>query len=287
MHQATAVALCVIVAIAVIAYRHITTSIAREPPPLGVCPFTFLRQSCRHLGEALHTATACPSATTQQFKQQFACIVSDQVMTATEKHRKLNLLCAAFLIRRLALQLKGVGGHAQSKSPCPSCAQAISQAQAAHAAQVKAENQVDVLQAAAAKAQSTVMHLTQQAVQHREAIMQLQCRVDTLRQQMSMAELRCRCAPAYFDQLIEFMKVRCVTGSEMKVGSAELHQAFESFMKRAHRGQPGAAVIAAPTQRELRALMESLGFEYTQLYHNGANTRCLRGIQLRLNSHGT
>jgi hypothetical protein len=284
MHQATAVALCSTAAIAVLFYGRMSTNIARQAPPLVVCPFTFLRQSCRHLGYALHPAAACPSTITRQFKQQYACIVSDQAMAATEKHNKLNLLCAAFLIRILALRLKGAAGQALSTSLCSSCAQAYGLAKAAQAAQVKAENQVDVLQAAAGKAQSTVMHLTQQAVQHREAIMQLQCRVDTLRQQMSMAELRSRCAPAYFDMLIEFMKVRCVTGMDMKVGSAELHQAFESFMNHAQRGQPGAAAIAAPTQRELRALMESLGFEYAQLYHNGANTRCLRGIQLQLNS---
>ena len=60
----------------------------------------------------------------------------------------------------------------------------------------------------------------------------------------------------------------------MKVGSAELHTAFVSCMA------ADRLAVHPPSQQDLRALLERLGFEYGQVYLNGGNTRGFRGLGL-------
>jgi hypothetical protein len=195
------------------------------------------------------------------------------------KHKDLQLLCAAYIIRMLALQKTG--------SHCSHCKQAQNRAHTAEAACAIAAKEACRLKERAEKAESFASLLNQQLVQYKEAIMQLHSSKDALYEQLAAAQLRSKCAPVYFDLLVEFIKSRCVTGEEMRVSSADLHQAFEIFMQHAQHSKPKGTIVPAPKQRELRALMETLGFEYTQAYLHGANARCLRGIQLRVSTHGT
>ncbi len=58
------------------------------------------------------------------------------------------------------------------------------------------------------------------------------------------------------------------------MGSAELHEAFVEYLARHHRD------VAAPPQKALRELMENQGYQYEQLYINGANKRGFKGIGL-------
>ena len=73
------------------------------------------------------------------------------------------------------------------------------------------------------------------------------------------------------------MSTRCVRCSDERVGYAELFESFCAFLKEsAHTSH-----LEAPTQRELRAVIEDvLGFEYTQLHIGGTNCRGFRGLAL-------
>lgn len=264
---------CVAVAI-VLAHTHTATNTAEEEQMPCTCPMRYLQQSYKQPQQTLQTSSTCAFTVTSHFKHQFACIVSDQSIRNSEKHKDLQLLCAAFLLRMLALRTITMD------SQCTMCMRALKRVHAAEMACATAAEEASRLRERVDKAESIASLLNQKLVQHKEAIMQLQSSKNTLCEQVKALQLRSKCAPKYFDLLIEFIKVKCVTGTQMKVGSAELHQAFEKFLSHAQKSQQ--TTLVAPTQRELRALMETLGFEYAQVYHHGANTRCLKGIQLRV-----
>jgi hypothetical protein len=282
--QVLCVTVCAALAAAALAHTHRTTSTANEHMPC-MCPMKYLQQFYLHPQHILQTSSTCPITTTQQYKHQFASILLNQSVTDSIRHKDLQLLCSAFLLRMLALRNKGVESEVGSR--CTVCMQTSARARVAGVASVAAaQDECALMRERAERAESAATLLSQQALQREEAIMHLQSSRDALRGQLAAAQLRSRCAPVYFDLLIEFIKSRCVTGGETKIGSAELHQAFDSFMQHAQRNQPAAMVVPVPKQSELRALMETLGFEYSQVYHNGTNTRCLRGIQLQLSPQG-
>ena len=89
---------------------------------------------------------------------------------------------------------------------------------------------------------------------------------------------RAKFAPPWFDQLTAFLNMHCVRGPDVRVSSAEMHEAFARFLGESpHQGPE------PPTQRELRqALEEHLNFEYTQVYINGGNARGFKGLGLCL-----
>lgn len=271
------VVVCVALAATVLAHTAAKRATQQQAPLTS--PMRYLQESYLQPHQTLGTSSTCASTITHHFKQQFACIVSDQSITNSVKHKDLQLLCAAFIIRMLALQKTG--------SHCSHCKQAQNRARTAEAACTAAAEQACRSKERAEKAESVASLLNQQLLQHKEAIMQLHSSKDVLCEQLAAAQLRSKCAPVYFDLLVDFIKSRCVTGREMKVSSADLHQGFDRFMQHAQHGKPKETIVPTPKQRELRALMETLGFEYTQTYLLGANARCLRGIQLRVSTHGT
>ena len=64
------------------------------------------------------------------------------------------------------------------------------------------------------------------------------------------------------------------------VGSAELHAALLAFLEEQQQ-QQDAGKAQPPSQRELRALLEHLGFQYRQTWTRGANVRGFRRLALR------
>jgi hypothetical protein len=93
---------------------------------------------------------------------------------------------------------------------------------------------------------------------------------------LRVLEMRAKCAPYYFDVLLTFLNARCVRGAQERVSSKELHMAFSSYIVKKN--------ISPPSQRDLRALLEQLGFEYGQVYVN-KNTRGFRGLGLLASMH--
>lgn len=99
-------------------------------------------------------------------------------------------------------------------------------------------------------------------------------RIEELEGRLRDAELAASCAPTWFLQFMEFTATKCSRGASLRVGSAELHEAFVDYLARHHRD------VAAPPHKALRELMENQGYLYEQLYINGANTRGFKGIGL-------
>ena len=110
-------------------------------------------------------------------------------------------------------------------------------------------------------------------LQSERAVELLRSELQALSTHLSSVEERAQFAPPYFDALLSFMRSHCIQG-RMKFGSAELHTAFVSCMA-ANR-----LAIQPPSQQDLRALLERLGFDYGQVYLNGGNTRGFRGLGL-------
>ena len=98
-------------------------------------------------------------------------------------------------------------------------------------------------------------------------------RIEELEGRLRDAELAASCAPTWFLQFMEFTATKCSRGASLRVGSAELHEAFVEYLARHHR-------VAAPSHKALRELMENQGYLYEQLYINGANKRGFKGIGL-------
>ena len=99
--------------------------------------------------------------------------------------------------------------------------------------------------------------------------------ISALEAELVVMQERAKCAPPCFDAVQFFLKHNCVLGIEERVGSAEFHAAFTSFI--AHHQLD----CEPPTQRELRALLETLGFHYDQVYIRGSNTRGFRGVSVK------
>jgi hypothetical protein len=93
---------------------------------------------------------------------------------------------------------------------------------------------------------------------------------------MSALKLRARCAPQFFDSLLCFLRSRCVEGEGQRVGAADLHAAFTAFMADDDSGLR----VEPPSQRDLRALLEQLGFSYGLIYVRGTTSRGFRGLGL-------
>ena len=106
------------------------------------------------------------------------------------------------------------------------------------------------------------------------------CRMQELEAENLGLQERAKCAPPFFENVAEFLRVRCIDGESERVGTSELHAALAVFMKHHHRG------TLPPSQRDLRALLEQLGFEYNQVYIAGCNTRGFRGLGLRPETGG-
>jgi hypothetical protein len=94
-------------------------------------------------------------------------------------------------------------------------------------------------------------------------------------ERLPLLQMRARCAPPYFDALACFLKRCCVESEDQRVGCAELHTAFTAFLAESCKD------VEPPSQRDLRAVLEALGYEYGQVYIRSANTRGFRGLGLR------
>lgn len=99
-------------------------------------------------------------------------------------------------------------------------------------------------------------------------------KIKELEGRLRQAEGHARCAPSWSGALADFVHEKCVQGDSMKVGSAELHEAFLEFMRSSH------PQIEAPVHKAFRELLEHLGYEYDQVYIEGTNKRGFRGISL-------
>ena len=109
----------------------------------------------------------------------------------------------------------------------------------------------------------------------------LQGAMHELQAQLDLARHSARGAPPYADAVISFLRCRCVQGDDsFFVGSAELHTALLAFLAEQQQ-QQDAGKAQPPSQRELRALLEHLGFEYQQTWTRGANVRGFRRLALR------
>ena len=123
--------------------------------------------------------------------------------------------------------------------------------------------------------------LEQWACAWEESMAEIQSRYEdqsnTIREleaQLVLMRERAKCAPPFFDALNMFLRLNCITGDNERVGSAELHSAFSDFCVHNCLGEP-------PNQREVRALLETLGFKYDQVYLRGNNTRGFRGLGIK------
>jgi hypothetical protein len=92
---------------------------------------------------------------------------------------------------------------------------------------------------------------------------------------LSVLQMRARCAPPYFDALACFLKRCCVESDDQRVGCGDLHTAFTAFLAETCKD------AEPPSQRDLRAVLEALGYEYGQVYIRSANTRGFSGLGLR------
>jgi hypothetical protein len=95
-----------------------------------------------------------------------------------------------------------------------------------------------------------------------------------LEAQLVLMRERAKCVPPFFDSLNMFLKLYCIIGDDERVGCAELHSAFSEFL--VHH-----CLEELPNQREVRALLETLGFKYDQIYLRGNNTRGFRGLGIK------
>ena len=100
-------------------------------------------------------------------------------------------------------------------------------------------------------------------------------KIGALEAELGVMQERAKCAPPCCDAAQLFLKHNCVLGVEERVGSAELHAAFTSYI--AHHQLD----CEPPTQRELRALFDTLGFHYDQVYLRGSNVRGFRGVSVK------
>lgn len=103
----------------------------------------------------------------------------------------------------------------------------------------------------------------------------LQQTVQEVTSQLELSHRRAQAASPFFDSTISFLRSRCVQGEDKFVGCAELHQAMLEFLGEQPEQGP------APTQRQLRALLENLGFQYRQTWFQSKNTRGFRQLALR------
>ena len=104
-------------------------------------------------------------------------------------------------------------------------------------------------------------------------------RIQELEGSLRLAEEHARCAPPWFRAWVEFSKDQCIQGDDKRVGSAELHEAFVTFLMARSLGERQGEV---PTHKMFRELLEHLGYIYDQVYVNGTNKRGFRGIALKL-----
>ena len=102
----------------------------------------------------------------------------------------------------------------------------------------------------------------------------LQRRIDELERSLEETEQAASCAPLWFKSFKEFEITKCSKAEHLRVGSADLHDAFVEFLSRHHRD------VVAPPHKEFRELMEKMGYEYEQLYIGGTNKRGFKGIGL-------
>lgn len=128
------------------------------------------------------------------------------------------------------------------------------------------------------KAEQDMLHHQHRAAALTQHAQQLQDRLRSVWDaQQSCKELQDRLtvsqtAVEYFDAVLQFLGSQCIQGADTRVSSSELHEAFVRYI--------GGSGVQVPSQRDLRALLEHLGFEYGQVYVNGSNARGFRGLCL-------
>ena len=146
------------------------------------------------------------------------------------------------------------------------------------------EQQLLLSQAEAARLQAAEPEMQQSLLLSRTENAQMRARVAELEEHASRREARiavlrqrAKCAPRWYDALEAFVSTRCVRGADERVGYSELFESFRAVLKEsAHTSR-----LEAPTQRELRAVIEDvLGYEYSQLHIGGMNCRGFRGLAL-------
>ena len=147
----------------------------------------------------------------------------------------------------------------------------------------KAASNIEGLHEAATHAQERALLLARECIALRherdnldEKLAELADAMKAGQQRLCVLEAYARCAPPYFQSLLQFVGGRCSQGPELRVSSSDLHRAFVAYLE----AQPTTSTVQAPTQRELRALLEQLGFEYGQMQYKGSNARCFKGLAL-------
>jgi hypothetical protein len=133
----------------------------------------------------------------------------------------------------------------------------------------------------AARMEVLAMHLYTELGKSRSRVEEIEHMLCETRTELIVFEQRARCAPPFFDDVAAFLRARCSIGEEERAGSAELHAAFGAYLREVGR------VGESPSQRDLRSLLEKLGFCYDQIYIKGTNARGFRGLGLINLGEGT
>jgi hypothetical protein len=243
-------------------------------PQLSECdPFAYLKANYKLPQDVLMTHSQNTSTLTQHYVTLFDHIVHD--MSSSTKEKDLQILCSAYMLRLMVAQ-SAPGRHTcnsqsanrENKKLCTVIAQLQQE-------NTSAQHAAATLKAQCEAAEHTAAQLAAELAEAR----QQQARMHHTIQGMHALEMRARCAPAWFDLLLQFLATRCITGEGLKTSSAELHAAFLEFM--AHAPPEQTKHLLTPSQSDLRACMERIGFDYSQTYYRGANQRCLKGVQLK------
>ena len=209
---------------------------------------------------------------TAQFYEMFDAISSKQDLESGEQGQQLQVLCSAFFM----LLLSNTNKTAVTTTHVTNNNLTV---QASH---ITVMQEMNGLKSALAQRTS---QLEQWTFAWEENMKLIQSRhadqsdaINDLEAELIVMRERAKCAPPYFDAIHMFMRRNCIVGDEERVGSAELHAAFLDYVSGHQQlefdGKP-------PTQREFRALLETLGFHYDQVYLRGSNIRGFRGLGIK------
>lgn len=229
----------------------------------------FYRSSSQVLG--LAASTQDPDAIRRRFLALF-----ESKRASPSAQQELQMLCSAFvlLMGRIQPQQTQVTNNFAVRSAQITL---LNTADARCAALREHASEIEVR---LGQAQQDNMILQQAMQAAGRQVQALQGAMHELKAQLDLARHSARGAPPYADAVISFLRCRCVQGDDsFFVGSAELHAALLAFLAEQQQHDEGKA--QPPSQRELRALLEHLGFQYRQTWTRRANVRGFRQLALR------
>jgi chromosome segregation ATPase len=227
----------------------------------------FYRSPSQVLG--LAASTQDPDAIRRRFLALF-----ESKRASPSAQQELQMLCSAFvlLMGRIQPQQTQVTNNFAVQSA------QITLLNTADARCAALREHASELEVRLGQAQQENMRLQQAMQAAGRQVQALQGAMHELQAQLDLA----RHSAPYADAVISFLRCRCVQGDDsLFVGSAELHAALLAFLAEQQQQQQDEGKAQPPSQRELRALLEHLGFQYRQTWTRGANVRGFRRLALR------